>query len=154
MVISNIEKLLKGREFITIATADNEGLPNAAPKFLLKYETPYLYIVDYAIAKTADNLRKNPRASLSVMDLHNLEGYRLNGTTELIEQGAEHERLAAELRKSLVRLSASRVIEGLQTGKRHEHFELEMPDRFVVIKFRIREAVKIGTSGDLYKETV
>ena len=33
-----IEPLLKGRTFLSVATADKTGRPNAAPKFLLKFE--------------------------------------------------------------------------------------------------------------------
>ena len=72
--------ILKGREYISVATADKDAKPNAAPKFLLKFEKPYLFLIDYSFATTTENLRVNPRAALSFMDLENLEGYRLYGS--------------------------------------------------------------------------
>ena len=146
-------ELLKGREFLSLATADKTAKPNAAPKFFLKFEKPYIYLIDYSFATTTENLRTNPRASLSFMDLENLEGYRVYGSVELIERGEEFESLKKEVERRNIQLSAQRVIEGSRTGKRYEHFELERPDKFIVIKFKIRETTKIGTRGDFYRET-
>ena len=145
-------ELLKGREFVSVATADKDAKPNAAPKFLLKFEKPHLYLVDYSFATTTENLRTNPRAALSFMDLENLEGYRLFGSTELIERGKEFEKLAKEVERKNIQLSADRVIEATRTGKKYKHFALERPDKFVVIKFKIEEATRIGARGDFYRE--
>lgn len=154
MLIDKVFALLKDREFLTIATADKAGLPNAAPKFLLKLDLPHIYLVDYTIAQTAENLRTNPRASLALMDIENLQGYRLRGSVALVESGAEFKRLAEELQKKIVRLSADRVIEATHTGKKYSHFELEIPDEFIVIKFKAEDVAKIGARGSLYRESV
>ena len=145
-------ELLKGREFISLATADKSAKPNAAPKFLLKYEKPYMYLVDYSFATTTANLRVNPRAALSFMDLDNLEGYRVSGTAELIEKGKEFAELAKEIERKNIQLSTDRVLEGMRTGKKYNHFALERPDKFVVIKFKVEEVTRIGTRGDFYRE--
>ena len=148
----DLTPLLKGREFLSVGTADLTGKPNAAPKFFLKYEKPHIFLIDYSFATTTNNLRANPRASLSFMDLENLEGYRLYGSAELIETGKEFKLIAQEVEKKALRLSATRVIEASRTGKKYEHFELEMPDKFVAIKVKIEESTKIGPRGDLYRE--
>ena len=145
-------ELLKGREFVSVGTADKKGKPNAAPKFLLKFEKPHIYLIDYSFATTTANLRSNPQASLSFMDLDNLEGYRLYGSVELVERGEEFERIAGEVERKNIQLSAERVIEGSRTGKRYEHYALERPNKFVVIKFKIEETTKIGARGDFYRE--
>ncbi len=145
-------ELLKGKEFLSLATADKTGKPNAAPKFLLKFEKPHVYLVDYSFATTTANLKVNPQACLSFMDIDNLEGYRVYGSVELIEQGKEFKRLAQEVERRNIQLSADRVIEASRTGKKYSHFALERPDKFIVIKFKIEESTKIGTRGDFYRE--
>ena len=152
MAIKTVLELLKGREFVSVATVSRNGGPNAAPKFILKIEAPFIYLVDYTIAQTVENLKTNPCVSLSFMDIDNLEGYRLNGAAELIERGKIFDELSQELHRRIVKLSASRVIEGMRSGKRSAHFELEMPERFVVLKIRIEDAATIGSRGDLWKE--
>jgi len=153
MAMDKLSKLLRTREFVSFATADMQGQPNASPKLLLKFEKPYVYLIDYSFGRTVENLKVNPKAALSLMDLENLEGYRICGPAELIETGEEFERTAKELGKKLIQLSANRVIEGSRTGKKFSHYELEIPNKFVVIKFKAEEVLKIGTRGDLYRES-
>ena len=148
----HIEPLLRERKFLSVATADKKGRPNAAPKFLLKFEKPYVYLVDFSFATTTKNLKINPQASLSFMDMDNLEGYRLYGPVECIERGMEFRRLSKELERRTIQLSAERVIEGSRTGKKYGHYELEMPNKFVVIKVKVEEITKIGTRGDFFRE--
>lgn len=152
MILEKITALLRKRNFLSIATADTRCEPHAAPKFLFKIEDGYVFLVDYAIAKTVDNLRVNPRASMSFMDLDSLEGYRLSGPAALVEEGPEHEKILAEFDKKLIRLSADRLIEGMKSGKPHEHFELEIPNKVIVIKVKLEEIVRIGRQGELFKE--
>lgn len=152
MILEKISQLLKKRNFLSIATADKRCEPHAAPKFLFKIEDGCVYLVDYAIAKTVDNIRANPRASMSFMDLDNLEGYRLSGPALLIEDGPEHKKILEEFDKKLIRLSADRLIEGMKSGKQYEHFELEIPNRVIVIKVKVEEVVRIGRQGELFKE--
>jgi predicted pyridoxine 5'-phosphate oxidase superfamily flavin-nucleotide-binding protein len=148
----SLADIFKKRKFVTVATSDKNCEPNGVPKFFVKYEKPYAYLIDSSFAKTIHNLEINPRASLSLMDYDNLEAYRANGSVELIREGKEYKQIAKEVEKRTIQLSAERVIEGARTGKRHEHFELEIPDKFIVIKVKIEEIVKIAARGDFFKE--
>ncbi len=47
---------------------------------------------------------------------------------------------------------SNRIIEAVRTGKKSKRFEMELPDKFVAIKFKIEDIVKIGPRGDLYRE--
>ncbi len=152
LVPEKISSLLRSRHFLSVATADKKCEPHAAPKILFKIEGEHFYLADHAIARTVDNLRVNPRASLSFMDLENLEGYRLSGKAELVEKGPVFKKMAKELDKKLIQISADRVIEGMKTGKRHAHFELEMSNKVIFIKIKIEEIVRIGSQGDLFNE--
>jgi predicted pyridoxine 5'-phosphate oxidase superfamily flavin-nucleotide-binding protein len=154
MITKAIETLLKKREFMSVATADPSGRPNCAPKFLFKTEGDFIYLVDYSMGRTARNAKANPRASLAVMDIDNLLGYQLNGSLTVIEKGHEaYERTLAEVRKREIQLSAERVIHGVRTGKRYEHFEVELPEDCLVLKIHVDEVVPIGLSKDFLKES-
>ncbi len=152
MILEQLNDLLKDREFLHVATASLDSEPNAAPKFLLKFEKPYIYLVDSSHTMTIKNLRKNPRASVSFMDMDDLEGYRLNGTATLIEKGPRYAAIGKELAKRQHNLTVTRVIEGSRSGKKYSHFELEMPEHFIAIRFKVEEAVRIAARGDLYRE--
>ncbi len=152
MLTKKISDFLKDREFMHVATADKLGNPNGAPKFLLKIESNYIYLVDYVMGKTYENIKVNPRVSISAVDYDTLNGYRINGSVETIERGPAFEALGEEIKLRKLQLSTQRVIQGVSRGKRHEQFELQLSDTVAVLKVRINEITEIVPSGALYKE--
>ena len=93
----SFEDALKKNGFVSLATADKTGRPSVAPKFFLKLEKPYLYIVDASYGRTLKNLRENPKASVSFMDFEELQGFRINGPAILMGSGAEFEKMVEEV---------------------------------------------------------
>ncbi len=154
MLKKKVAELLRAREFIHVATCDLEGRPNAAPKFFLKLEGDTIYLVDYIIGKTRENLKVNPKASLCFMDANSLIGYQINGPVEILESGREYEEIILELERKELDLSIRRIIEGVSQGTTHSGFELSLPNRFVIFRIRIKEVVEIGLTGELKRETL
>ena len=152
MIKKILTDLLKKREFISIASCDFEFRPNVAPKFLLKIEDNFIYLIDYVVGRTYENLKVNPKVSLSVMDVDMLKGYQINGNVEIIEQGALYEELLNELKNKEISLATERIIKGVQLGKKHESFEVAAPERISVFKVKIEEIVEIDSSGRLQRE--
>jgi len=151
---NKLAELLKGREFISVATCNLEAHPNAAPKFLLKLEGNFIYLVDYTIGKTFRNLSVNPYASLSFTDTSSLTGYQINGRVELIDSGKEYDQIVKELRQKEMDLSIKRIVEGVVKGHSHKNFEVAIPEQFVIIKIKIEEIAEIGPGGTLKRERV
>ena len=151
MLNSDLAKLLKEREFISIATCDFQGRPNVVPKFILKIDNSHIYLVDYVLGTTYNNIKVNPRISLSIMNVDHLTGYQINGTAQLITSGEEFKKLRTELTEKQVQLSAKRVIDALR-GKRHDVFEVGLPEHSLIIKIKIEEVVEISVSGKLKRE--
>ena len=154
MINECLKKLIETREFISLASCDLELRPNAAPKFLLKVQGDYLYLVDYIIGRTFVNLQVNPRASLSFIDSNTLIGYQINGRVEIIDAGPEYKEIIKELQHKKIDLSISRIIEGVTKGKSHKSFELAIPEQFVIFKVKMEEIVEMRPSGTLKKEKV
>lgn len=154
MLPDKIVKLLVDREFITVATCNFEGRPNAAPKFVLKFEDSCIYLVDYTIGRTWENLKVNPKASLSLMDQDTLVGYQLNGSVEIIEKGAQYKTLFDEFKRKEIDLSVRRIAEGISRGRRHENFEVLLPEHFVVFKVKLEDWAEIVPSGGFRREKI
>ena len=151
MVVESIQQILKNREFVNIATCDFGGRPNAAAKFLLKLEGHVFFIIDHSFGRTLNNIKINPRASLSFVNLSTLTGYQVNGAVEILHEGEEHKKIDDELKRKQVSLSASRIIEGMSKGrsskKNKKSYEVEMPEKFSVLKVHADEIVEVGPSG-------
>ena len=148
----SIKALIESREFISVASCDLEARPNAAPKFLLKVEGDYIYLVDYIIGRTFRNLQVNPRVSLSFIDNNTLIGYQVNGKVEIINAGVEYREILKELQYKQIDLSAKRVVEGVVKGQSHKSFEVASPKQFVILKLKIEELTEIRPTGILKKE--
>jgi len=149
-----IVELLNSREFVSVATADLECRPYAAPKFLLKIEGNFIYLVDYIVGRMFSNLKINSRISISFMNNESLRGYQLNGSVEIIEKGPEHEHLLKDLARREMDLATQRIIEGVTKGKTHEGFEVTMSKKFAIFKVRVEEVAEIFSSGLLKREKV
>jgi uncharacterized pyridoxamine 5'-phosphate oxidase family protein len=154
MLTKTIIELLKHKEFISIATCDLKGRPNAASKFILKIDGGFIYLVDYIFGKSYENLKANPRVSLSFVNTESLKSYQINGSVELIEQGSVYETIALELVHKEVRLSTDRIIKGVSSGKRHENFEVAIPEKFVIFKVKIEETVEMPYGGGVKREKI
>lgn len=154
MINKCLKELIESREFISVASSDLESRPNAAPKFLLKMQGDYLYLVDYIIGRTFSNLQVNPRASLSFIDSNTLIGYQINGRVEIIDAGPEYKEILKELQHKQIDLSITRVIEGVTKGKGHKSFEVAIPEQFVILKLKMEEIVEMRPSGTLKRDKV
>jgi nitroimidazol reductase NimA-like FMN-containing flavoprotein (pyridoxamine 5'-phosphate oxidase superfamily) len=150
--LPKIAEILKNREFIEVATADTANRPNAAPKFFLKLEDKFLYLVDYVRGHTLKNLKVNPRVSLSFMDQDTLTGYQVNGTVEIVNSGKEYSRLMDELSKKLISFSANRLIDGVRRGHKHREFETTFPESVLFFKVFVNGITEITPAGRLLRE--
>lgn len=149
MISKEIKELLEKREFISVASCDGEGRPNAAPKFFLKIEDGFIYLIDYAMGRTWQNLKANPRICMSFMDTNSLIGYQISGIAEIIDKGIEFEEILEQLLAKQVSLSTKRIIEGISTGKKHTNFEVAITEKFVILKVKAQEVVEIGPRGEI-----
>jgi predicted pyridoxine 5'-phosphate oxidase superfamily flavin-nucleotide-binding protein len=153
-IVDKALKVINTKEFISMATADKEGTPNSAPKLLLKIDGHIAYFIDYTIGRTAQNLRSNPKISMSFIDLKTFSGYILHGRAEIIESGQIYEECLKDLQRREIQLSVERVIEAVRSDDARKVFELGIPEKFLVYKIEIKEAVEIATSGELKRESL
>jgi predicted pyridoxine 5'-phosphate oxidase superfamily flavin-nucleotide-binding protein len=154
MINKNIKALIESREFISVASCDLEARPNAAPKFLLKVEASYIYLVDYIIGKTFRNLKVNPRVSLSFFDNDALVGYQLNGKVQIIDSGPEYSAALSDLQRKEIDLSTTRIIDGVIKGEVHKAYEVAASKQFIILKVKVEEIVQIRSSGTLQREKI
>jgi general stress protein 26 len=152
MLTPELIGLLDKREFISVATSDLNSRPNAAPKFILKVDKGHIYLVDYIIGTTYENLRKNPRVSLSFMDQRTLRGYQLNGKAHIIDKGRSYSAMRKEMLDKEIRLTTKHIIEDVRGQSKHDTFEVTLSERYVIFVITIDEVVEIGPRGDLIRK--
>ncbi len=149
MFPKELTSLLTKREFISVATCDFKGRPNAAPKFLLRVEGNRLYLVDYTIGTTWQNLKTNPRISMSLIDIPRLRGYQLNGSVKIISKGKIYEKMHKEMTDKEISLTAQHIIDEIRGHATHETFEIMINEKFVIFEVRVDEVVEMDIQGEL-----
>lgn len=152
MLKKKIIPLLKSRLFLIISTCNLERIPSAAPKFILKCEKNYIYLVDYTFGRIWENLKVNPKASLSLINQDDLTGYQINGSVELIDKGSAYDKAVIELEERKVNLTVERIVQGVRRGASHKSFEVLLPKHLVVFKIKIEEIIEISPTGSIKKE--
>ena len=154
MINKEIKALIESREFISVASSDLDARPNAAPKFLLKVEASYIYLVDYIIGKTFRNLKENPRVSVSFFDNDTLVGYQINGQVKIIDSGPEYLAALNDLAHKEIDLSTTRIIDGVIKGQAHKAYEVAASGQFVILRIKAEEIVQMQPGGYLQREKV
>lgn len=152
-ITENMLGLFKKREFVSIATADKAGQPNSVPRFFLCAKGDFIYLIDHVMGRTVFNINENPLVSVSFMDQDSLEGYRFNGSAKVLTGGKTYDAMLAEWNKRVVKLSAERVLEAIRTGKKRGHYEVEISEKFALLKIKVESVVKIGRRGDICQES-
>jgi nitroimidazol reductase NimA-like FMN-containing flavoprotein (pyridoxamine 5'-phosphate oxidase superfamily) len=152
MIASKLKNILGNREFLSLATADLNGRPYSAPKFLLKTNKEFLYIANYVMGKIWRNLKINAKVSLDFINVDDLVGYQINGNAKILNNGIETQALTKIFQDRIVSFSAKRVVDGVQKGKVHQAFETSFPKKVCFIKIKVYEIVKISTTGELLRE--
>ena len=142
------------QNFTIVTTIDEDGMPHNSCKGLVKIDTEgRAYLLDLYRARTYDNLKRNPRISITVVDEHEFSGYCLKGkakiakTTEL-EPGiikAWEDRISSRI--------TQRIIKNIQGKKGHTgQPEALLPKPEYVISMEVEKVVDL-TPGHIKEET-
>lgn len=145
----NVREIINLQNFMTIATCARDMKPSAAYKFLLECKGDCLYFIDFARARTWNNLKINNNASVAVLDSNSLTDYQLNGTVELLDSGDEYRGLLNNLSDKRIDFTVCRIIEGVREGKQHSALDISTTKKIIILKFTVEECVTLGPAAEL-----
>ena len=147
MSLDFLKNLLEKQQYLIVATADENAVPNAAPMFFVHVEARKLYLVDYTLGKTYNNLKANPKVSISVSDLESLTGFKISGTVDILTEGPVCKKIYEQFEQRAVDLSVQRVIDGIHKNKKHKDFEAGVPRTVVIYQIHVSELIQITAQG-------
>ena len=139
MISENFMKGLKRNKniFVSVATSDLKGNPNGACKLLVRIEDDCLYLFDYPAWKTGENLKQNPKISMSLQDECQLKCYKINGTVEIIEEGPVHDSMREEIEQKRTNITTKHIVESVRGDKECGLFEDPMSEKFILYKVKV-----------------
>ena len=96
----NVQEFLSGK-MGWVGTCTLDGIPNVTPKGTVRLlDDQHMIFADLFSLKTRQNLEKNPKVAVTVIDAVSAQGYQLKGTAELISSGPLFEQLAEQLKQA------------------------------------------------------
>ena len=99
-----IQEFIKGK-LAWVATASTDGMPNATPKGSVQViDDEHLVFADLFSCKTRDNLKENPKASVTVIDEKTYKGYELKGYAEMLSAGPLFDQVVEQLKQAPMKL--------------------------------------------------
>ena len=88
-----------------VATASPDGVPNTTPKGTVQViDEEHIVFADLFSFKTRDNLQKNPKVAVTVVDLEKYKGYQFKGSAKLVDSGPIFDRMVEQLKKAPMQL--------------------------------------------------
>ena len=85
-------KTLMGSQQAFIATASPDGVPNIGPKASTHVlDDEHIVFYELTGGRTWENLQKNPKVAIAVVDRSVFQGYRFVGKAELVTDGELYE---------------------------------------------------------------
>lgn len=105
-----LQEFVKGK-LGWVATADPEGMPNVTPKGTIQVlDENTIIFADLFSMKTRDNLKKNPKIAVTVIDHEKFKGYQFKGKAELIDTGPLFAKVKEELKKAPMQLPEPKYV--------------------------------------------
>ncbi|MFZ0930266.1 MAG: pyridoxamine 5'-phosphate oxidase family protein [Syntrophobacteraceae bacterium] len=88
-----------------VATASPDGVPNTTPKGTVQIiDDEHIVFADLFSLKTRDNLQKNPKVAVTVVDLEKHKGYQFKGSAQLVDSGPTFDKVVEQLKKAPMQL--------------------------------------------------
>lgn len=88
-----MKELVKNHQAF-IATTCADGAPNIGPKRSTRVlDDEHLFFAEITGKRTYENLKRNPKVAIAVVDRDHVKGYRFVGTAEVLESGPLYDKV-------------------------------------------------------------
>jgi uncharacterized protein len=87
-------RMVREQRLAYVGSISPEGLPRVSPKGSLRvWDEDHIVFADVDSPKTVENLTKNPRVEVSVVDPFLRKGFRFSGTASVLKDGDLYRRV-------------------------------------------------------------
>jgi uncharacterized protein len=91
ILTTEMQRVVRQQRLGYVATTSPDGGPNLSPKgSLTVWDDDHLVFADIESPRTIQNLGKNPKTEVNVVDPFTRKGFRFRGTGKVLRAGAEY----------------------------------------------------------------
>lgn len=141
-----IIRFFEKQGFVIIATIDRDGGIHAVAKGIVGIEeNGKVFLIDLYEGRTFENLKRNPKVSITAVDEHKFEGYNLKGHAKVVEEEKFEDHIVKAWQDRIVKRITNRILKNIKSEKRltGHHPEARMPSPKYLIEVDVEEIVDL-----------
>jgi predicted pyridoxine 5'-phosphate oxidase superfamily flavin-nucleotide-binding protein len=142
---AEIVQFFQSQNFTVVTTIDKDGSPHNSCKGIIKIsKSGKVYLLDLYMQKTYENLKQNPRMSITAVDEHRFKGYCLKGKARLVSQETLSPRIIAAWEEKITSRITQRLIKNMLEKKGHpRHPEALFPQPAYMIVMEVKDVIDL-----------
>ncbi len=145
-ILPEIADFLRAQGFVIISSIDQAGFPHSSCKAIIKIDQAgKIFLMDVYHGATCENIKANPRISISAVDEHKFTGYCLKGKGEIISDNNISQEIIKVWEDNITGRLAKRLLKNLSGDKGHlQHPEASLPQPKHIIVIEVEEIVDLA----------
>jgi len=140
-----IVRFFHNQGFVIVSTIDKNGFAHCACKGIVKIEPcGRVYLLDVYRKKTFENLKINPRITITAVDEHKFSGYCLKGKMQMLPEGKIKDELVKAWEERITSRLTQRLLKNIHEERGHPHHpEVLLPKPEYLIEMEVEEIVDL-----------
>lgn len=145
LITDDIIRFFQRQHFTIISTIDANGDPHSSCKGIVSMdENGQVYLLDLYHMGTFNNLKRNPRISITCVDEHKFKGYSLKGKAKIIQKNKLKPQIIKAWEDKISSRITQRVLRNIRGERGHSrHPEALLPEPKYLIAMKVEEIVDL-----------
>lgn len=145
MIEHDIVQFFHNQHFTVISTIDKNGYPHNSCKGIVEIdESGKVYLLDLYMARTYENLKNNPRISITAINEHKFIGYCLKGKAKIVPKSEVTKRILKLWDDRITSRISHRLLKNMHGEKGYgAHPEALLPRPEYLIEVDIEEIIDL-----------
>jgi len=141
-----VTEFLRIQGFVIVSSIDKNGFPHSSCKDIVKIDSSgKIYLIDVYYGLTAENIKHNPRVSISAIDEHKFMGYCLKGIAKVMSDDEISQEFIKSWEDNITSRLTKRLLNNLAQEKvRGHHPEASLPRPKYLIAIAVEEIVDLA----------
>jgi predicted pyridoxine 5'-phosphate oxidase superfamily flavin-nucleotide-binding protein len=141
----DIIRFFNRQRYVIVTTIGGDGVPHSSCKGIVRIgRDGEIYLLDLYKGRTSQNLERNPRLSITVVDEHHFRGYCLKGMGRKMKLDAVKPHILRTWERRLSSRITHRIIRNIRGEKGHpRHPEALLPRPRYLIAMEVSEVVDL-----------
>lgn len=147
-VPDEVIQFFQNQGFVIVSTIDKNGRPHSSCKGIIKIsQEGRVYLLDVYLKDTYDNLRRNPKMSITAVDEHRFKGYCLKGKARPLGRGRFSPEIIKAWEERVTGRITHRLLKNIHEEKGHpSHPEALLPEPKYMVVMDVESIVDLTPS--------